>query len=109
MDPVARGDRPYVDPVGRVGGVVPLARRLAEQTAPGPVSDEAPIPLPGPIDCTGLSPAQCRIQKEQRECEAAGRTPIECGIREVVKTMFFEKLFYGEEEENGIPSLSVEI
>lgn len=86
-------DDSIVSEVRPPGRIVPLAQRLAEQ-APEALSKPVvePDPLPGP----GEDPFPLPV-------------PIEDPVRQWAMQSFMEKMFYGEEEENGIPPLSIEI
>jgi len=70
--------------------VIPLSQRIEglracageEQPVPLPEPGEEPVPMPEPV-----------------------HDPVRAWALQIFK----EKLFYGEEEENGVPSLSIEL
>lgn len=69
-----------VAPLAAAQSVVPLAQRAREQAADALPGEEDPAPLPEPED------------------------PVVAWAKQIFK----EKMFFGEEEENGIPPLSIE-
>lgn len=70
--------------------VIPLSQRIEGLRVCA--EEERPVPLPEPVDEPVPVPE-----------------PIYDPVRAWALQIFKEKLFYGEEEENGVPSLSIEL
>ncbi|MGE6332996.1 hypothetical protein [Stenotrophomonas sp. NPDC077659] len=70
--------------------VMPLRQRMQEQAPAASESD--PVPLPEP----GEDPVPLPV-------------PVEDPARVWAQRIFMETIFYGEEEENGIPPLTIEL
>lgn len=76
--------------VPAAGTVVPLHQRMQEQARHAEESEPVPLPEPGP------EPHPMPV-------------PVEDPVRVWAQRIFMETMLYGEEEENGIPPLSIEL